>query len=520
MPKPYFKLVLAAVPCYSRNMNKKRAIVASFAAALIFLFAACSNPGDGSTLQTLVFEGQLRSLPNVESVQAMNIKSDFKGTLYKVYFESPLDPTDISKGTFRQKAFVGFAGYERPNCLMTTGYMLSDAAALKRIAENEAAYILEGNLIAVEHRYFGDSVRTDKTREYGNYDGSYWEYLTTKNAAEDLHAIVSQLKVFLKGKWVAQGASKGGLTANLFCYYHPEDVDVTMPYVAPLCNSKADPRMFEFIYTKAGDNDIRYNRSGSAASYRELLTNIQLWYLEKRDEKYRDGLTYKEIVNNLKSPGEGDQNIIYDMIYEMYVGNFPVGIWQYRDDKYFAELKKFYELPTDDDTAVDSSGKSQAKKDYIFAQLTALSSDTPAGATLPYSFQSYFELGNYGLDYSYLRMAVAQAQARGSKAKIVTTPGEEAYLPQLSFSDAEISLFDNYTTAVHDNLINWIKTTDEQVIMIYGNSDPWYAVRIPDVYRDNVHIFVHPANNHYSMIENFPEAQKNELEMLLRIYLY
>lgn len=501
-------------------MNKKHAIVASFAAALIFLFAACSNPNDGSTLPTLAFEDQLRSLPNVESVEPIKEKSDFKGTVYKVYFKSQLDPADISKGTFRQKAFVGFAGYDKPNCLMTTGYSLSDKAALKRFSENEAAYILEGNLVAVEHRYFGDSVRTDKKREDGGYDGSYWEYLTTKNAAEDLHAIVRALKTMFKGKWVAQGASKGGLTANLFCYYHPEDVDVTMPYVAPLCNGQADPRLIEFVHTKAGDNDIRYNMSGSAASYRELLTNIQLWYLEKRDEIYKDGLTYKEILNNLKSPGEGSQRIEYDLVYELYVGNFPVGIWQYRDDKYFAELKKFYELPTDDDTAVDSSGKSQTKKDYIFAQLTALSSGTPDEATLPYSFQSYLELGNYGLDYSYLREAVAQAQARGSKAKIVTPPGTEASLPQQGFYDAEILLFDNYTTAVHDNLTNWIKTTDEQVIMIYGNSDPWYAVRIPDVERDNVHIFVHPANNHNSMIANFPEAQKNELETLLRKYLY
>ena len=500
-------------------MNKKRAIVASFAAALIFLFAACSNPDDGLTILPLSFKDQLRSLPNVESVQQMNIKSDFKGTLYKVYFKSPLDPTDISKGTFRQKAFVGFAGYERPNCLMTTGYMLSDAAAIKRTAENEAAYILKGNLIAVEHRYFGESVRTDKTREYGNYDGSYWEYLTTKNAAEDLHAIVSQLKALLKGKWVAQGASKGGLTANLFCYYHPEDVDVTMPYVAPLCNSKADTRLFEFVHTKAGDNDIRYNMSGSAASYRELLTNIQLWYLEKRDEIYKDGLTYKEILNNLKIPGEGSKNIVYDLIYEMDVGNFPVGIWQYRDDKYFAELKKFYDLETDDATAEDSSGKSQTKKDYIFAQLTALSSGAPAEATLPYSFQSYFELGNYGLDYSYLREAV-KAQAPGSEAKIVTPEGTEADLPQLAFSDAEQALFNKYTTNIHDKLVNWINTTDEQVIMIYGNSDPWYAVRIPDVERDNVHIFVHPANNHNSMIANFPEPQKSQIESLIKEYMY
>ena len=66
---------------------------------------------------------------------------------------------------------------------------------------------------------------------------------------------------------------------------------------------------------------------------------------------------------------------------------------------------------------------------------------------------------------------------------------------------------------------DWIKTTDEKIIMIYGNSDPWYAVRINDVARDNVHIFVHPSNNHMSAITLFPEAQRNQILNLLVEYL-
>lgn len=94
-------------------------------------------------------------------------------------------------------------------------------------------------------------------------------------------------------------------------------------------------------------------------------------------------------------------------------------------------------------------------------------------------------------------MQSPQAQAKGSNAKIVTTQEMETGIYLMSFSPAEQLLFNNYNNAVHDNLINWIKTTDKQVIMIYGNSDPWYAVRIPDMERDNVHIFVHPYNNLY-----------------------
>ncbi len=492
-------------------MNKKKAIVASLAAALILILAACSNSDGGLPILPDTFAEALKTLPNVESVEPIKEKSDFKGTVYKVYFKSQLDPADISKGTFRQKAYIGFAGYDKPNCLMTTGYSLSDYAALARYSENEAAFILQGNLIAVEHRYFGESVRTDKKRLDG---ADYWEYLNTKNAAEDLHAIVSALKTFFKGKWVAQGASKGGLTANLFSYYHPEDVDVTMPYVAPLCNAQADTRLFEFIYTEAGNKDSRY--SGSAADYRELLTNIQIWLLEKRDQQYEEGKTFKEKYIELSTSASSEpiRPELADFYYEMSIGDFPMRVWQYKDVKDFADLKTFYNLPNDNDESTDSNGKRQSKKSFLLSEIL---DDSGGDTLLPYVFQSFCELGNYRLDFSYLRQAIA---AKGSSATITIAPDQEMTVYQTEFSDAEKALFAKYTPAIHDNLINWINTTDEQVIMIYGNSDPWYSARIPDVERDNVHIFVHPANNHNSMIANFPEAQRNEMEALLRQYLY
>ena len=500
-------------------MNRKRAyasaLLAALAASFILIFAACSNSSGGVTIlpigENYGFESKLIALPNVISVEKVTAKNTFHGKLYKVYFNSLLDPSDSSKGSFRQKAYIGFAGYDKPNCLMTTGYSLSDYAALARYSENEAAFILQGNLIAVEHRYFGESVRTDKKREDGNYDGSYWEYLTTKNTAEDLHAIVTNLKTLLKGKWVAQGASKGGLTANLFCYYHPEDVDVTMPYVAPLCNAQADTRLFEFVYTEAGEKDSRY--SGSAAEYRELLTNIQIWLLEKRDQPYEDGKTFKEKFVSL-SPGTPIPPALADFYYEMSIGDFPMGVWQYKDEKDFADLKTFYNLPNDNDESTDSDGKRQSKKSFLLSEIL---NDSGDDTLLPYVFQSFCELGNYRLDFSYLRQAIA---AKGSSATISIAPDQEAAVYQTEFSDAEKALFAKYTPAIHDNLINWINTTDEQVIMIYGNSDPWYSVRIPDVKRDNVHIFVHPSNNHNSAIENFPESQKSQIEALIKQYMY
>ncbi|MFX8766579.1 hypothetical protein ABTM49_20540, partial [Acinetobacter baumannii] len=61
-----------------------------------------------------------------------------------------------------------------------------------------------------------------------------WKQLTIKNAADDLHAIVSSLKRLYKGKWVATGASKGGQTSLFYKCYYPTDVDATVAYVAPI----------------------------------------------------------------------------------------------------------------------------------------------------------------------------------------------------------------------------------------------------------------------------------------------
>ncbi len=502
-------------------MNKKRAFFAAFFAALILTFVACSNNSDSP--QADLFATQLRALPNVISVEKFSQKTTFKGKVYKVYFKSLLDPSDASKGTFKQKALIGFAGYDRPNCLATTGYILSDQIAMKQASENESAFILNGNFVAVEHRYFGESVRTDKKRSDGNYDGTYWEYLSVKNAAGDLHAIVTSLKPILKGKWVAQGASKGGLTANIFCYYHPEDVDLTMPYVAPLCNEKHDTRFFDFVLNTIGNDDERYK--GNAAACRQLLKDIQIWMLERRDAIYENGVTYKQKLFDAFFPAGGTcyynkDYLTPDILYDVCVADFPVYPWQYGKDKSFDLIKSYYDLPNDDSTLANGT---PTKKEYFLTFLVAAAQvpDTPNTDLSPYYIQAFTEFGNYKPSLSQLRETVAAAKTAGKNVKLVIEESKQDTVYEDSFySDAERALFANYNDSLYKNLSNWIKTTDEQIIMIYGSGDPWYSVRIDDVSRDNVHIFVHPSNNHNTEINNLPAAQKSQVIELLKQYLY
>ena len=520
--------------------------------AFVLAFSSCSNSGDESGSSPFyppqssdVFKNQLSSLPNVSGVTKFDMDSIrsrvreelkeklYKGNIYKFYVTSKLNPGDPDDTrTFNQKVIVGFSGYDKPNCLMTTGYYLRDEATMIP-TEHEIAFLLNGNFVAVEHRYFGESQPIGMNRSDGNYDGTYWQYLSTSNAAYDVHQIVTQMKTLLKGKWVASGGSKGGLTANLYCYYYPEDVDLTVPYVAPLCNGVNDQRFFDYIYNTAGEADLRY-QNGKAAEYRALLLEAQLWFLERRDEIYKEdkegNKTYKEELFKIFVDDAKKTETYYredlmtpDILYDMQTINFPIGFWQYEDEKKFLNLKEVMALAEDNTEYTTADGKTVTKKDWMFDNLKSdLTTDSKEMDITPYVVQSLIELGNYAADANPLRKAIEEHRKShpGCKARITMPPEEdETAVIKYTFSDAEQALF-KYDNTTRNALINWSQTTDEQVIMIYGISDPWYYVRIPDVKRENIHIFVHPKNNHYAKISNFPEPQKTELMELLNQYLY
>ena len=79
-----------------------------------------------------------------------------------------------------------------------------------------------------------------------------WAYLTVKNSLVDLHRVNITFRNLYSGKWVATGISKGGQTTMFYRSYYPDDVDVSVPYVAPLNQSLEDGRHEVFLSEKVG----------------------------------------------------------------------------------------------------------------------------------------------------------------------------------------------------------------------------------------------------------------------------
>lgn len=167
-----------------------------------------------------ILQQKMTALPEVTTVE--EVKSEAFAEKYIARFTQPLDHRHPEKGSFSQRVIVFHVGFDRPTVLVTEGYQ-AGYALYPRYRE-ELSKMLNANMIFVEYRYFDQSTPDPKD----------WQYLTAEASADDLHAVRQAFGTIYPGKWIATGISKGGQTTLLYRTFYPEDVDVSVPYVALL----------------------------------------------------------------------------------------------------------------------------------------------------------------------------------------------------------------------------------------------------------------------------------------------
>ena len=250
----------------------------------------------------------LKKLSGIEVVGATRHNQQYTEA-YEIKFTQPVDHNKPDGPKFTQRMFIGHTGFDRPMVLSTSGY---DARGL---GGAEPAQLLKANLIRVEHRYFGQSVP----------DPIDWKCLTVWQAASDHHAIVQLFKQLYPGKWISTGASKDGQTSIMFKAFYPNDIDVSIPYVAPLNTGKVDPRIFTFL------------ANVGTAEERQKVYDFQIALFEKKKELMR----LVEAYCNKKS---WTFPMGIDRAYDLNVLEFPFALWQYG-------VKKPMDLPGKEGTA-------------------------------------------------------------------------------------------------------------------------------------------------------------------------
>jgi len=294
---------------------------------------------------------QLKSFKEIAEIKEIKTDTTYQEG-YEILINQPVDHKNPKSKTFTQKIYLSHSDYSKPMVFVTEGY------AANRSSKTELARILEANQIIVEHRYFGKSVPE-------NLD---WNYLTVEQAANDHHEIVELFKKLYKGKWVNTGVSKGGQTTLYHRYFYPHDVDVSVPYVAPINLAQEDPRIYMFL------------NSVGTEECREKIKKFQRAFLSKRDE----------IRNLLMKDAEQGQIRFawdYDFVLEYMTLEYSFAFWQWGQTK-------CEDIPEPDASAEVLYNHMKASNPLYFFTEQAMKDFAP------FYVQAYNEIGYYGYDLS------------------------------------------------------------------------------------------------------------------------
>lgn len=411
-----------------------------------------------SNAQTKGLDNKLSSLPDV-IVEKLDKQAGID-PIYKLMIKQPLDHKNHSKGHFYQKVYLRHAGFSRPTVIITEGYERSWNR------ENELTTLLKANQLAVEHRFFGESLP----------DSMDYQYLNLEQATADLHRIKELFKEMYPEHWVSTGISKGGATTIFYRYFYPEDVTVSVPYVAPINRVFEDPRIYEFL-DQVGSEECR--KKIRAFQEEVLKRRAEMLPLAKKYADEKNGqFTY----------------MTFEEAFEYSVMEYPFSFWQYGCDC---------------NAIPESKATSELLAQYLQSiSSTLFFSDKDIEDLGAHYYQSAAQMGYYGYEtYKFKTLLKVLDTDKNPHATFLPNKQKVA--------------FDG---TVLKGVNQWLETAANRMIYIYGAIDTWSATAVPVNEKLNSEWFFMKGKHHGSArIANMTIKEKqrliNTLEQWLEIEL-
>ena len=371
---------------------------------------------------------------------------------YEVTLHQPLDHKNIDAGTFEHHIYVSHSDYKKPTILVTEGYNA-------RHQTYELSKLFKANQVQVEYRFYGKS----------RPDSIQWNYLKNDAAVEDYHKIVSKLKSIYKKKWLSTGISKGGETVMIYKSKYPKDIDVAVPYVAPLINTQQDIRTNELI-NSVGTKECRDN-----------IQKFQRAVLENRTA------VMELFKNYAKRKNVSFTKMSIDEALEHAVLEFPFSFWQWGS--------KCDEIPEENANPEELfSFLKQVSGFYLF-------SDKGIYNYLPSFYQHMTELGYYGYDFTPV----------DDLLQYVKTTSLASFGPQ----NVALTYNPNYIKEVR----NYIENKGDRILYIYGGNDPWGACAPNPKPKVDALKMVLKGGHHGTRIRHFNKEDQQKIYKKLQNWL-
>lgn len=401
---------------------------------------------------------KLLEIPEVVEVEDLQTTPYFVGK-YKLTYRQPLDHDNPDAGYFEQRVFLNHKDFDKPMVVITEGYAAGYAA--HPMYQSELTGIVDGNQVCIEHRYFSNSTPEPVD----------WKYLTVEEAATDQHKVIQSLKKLYDKKWISTGISKGGQTVFYLQTYYPEDVDIAIPYVAPLNFGVEDGRHEPFI-----------EKNGNRKE-RKAVRNFQNRVLQNRDRIFP---MFKKYVEN-----QGMEFYIpMEEVYDYCVLEYSFAFWQWVAN-------------------TDQIPGAEATDEELLNHLLAVSGpdyfDIKAGERLlPFFVQAARELGYYGYDTEPFKEWLVIPDAKG-------------YLHEVFLPDSLANI--EFIPETNQKVIEFYEKNDPKMIMIYGELDPWSAPGLSVRGKKNIMKVVKKGGHHGTRISNLPEKQKEKVIEQIKAWL-
>jgi hypothetical protein len=415
--------------------------------AIAFLFVAAHLSAQNALSEFLAKQTCI-------DVKVQKVKGPLFKEAYLLMIDQPLDYKHPEKGTFKQRLWLSHFDENAPMVMVTEGY------SAHRNYTTELAEMIGANQIIVEHRYF--EVSTPKNLE--------WKYLTVENAANDHHRIVQIFKQFYKSKWINTGISKGGTTVYFHRAFFPDDVDISVPYVAPLNFEREDQRLFDFFHSVGNPAD------------RQKLKDFQRLVLSKRNELLP---MLKEMADKSKMKF----SFGLEKAFELSVLEYPFAFLQWGKD--------LAEIPT-----------ASASKEMIFNHLMDGSdisyfSDESRNDIKSFYYQAYTELGYYGY-------------VPGDLKPLFKVLDKDTISSSLLFDGGDTLKFRKETMHY---VVNQLRAKNPQMIILVGENDPWGSTSLQVADLSNSVYILNPEGSHLTRIANLPPYLKNRVYANLEKWL-
>lgn len=386
-------------------------------------------------------------LAALDGVTVTATPTDVEGYQFFVLrFEQPVDHANPDGPKLTQRVSLMHRSATLPMVALTSGYFDYYGDRLYELTN-----LIGANQISIEHRYFGES----------RPEPPDWSKLTIEQMANDQHVILEKLRTVYEGAFVTTGGSKGGMTAVFHRRFFPDDVEGTVPYVAPISFGAPDLRYLPFLETVG------------PALCRQLVRDVATEMLVNR----RDALKAKAVAQATQ------QNLMYtrvsiDPALEGSIYSLEWAFWQYSGVQYCPSVPQV-----------------GASDDEMWDFLDAVSPVTDNADDQIALFEAYYH------------QAYAQLGFPDSGAMYLD--------PYAQFDDADyygalpagVPAYDG-GAAMHD-VEAFVKERGERLLFVYGEWDPWTggAFELGSGSVDSAR-FVQPQGTHGSRIVRLSSSDR------------